>query len=108
MGILLRLNDKEFRHDDDRCRMRMEIHGVNNRHIEDRVDLLYKHLGLQIRTIPAVPEHKEVVKIEPLSSLDGDHFLMAAMNKAAAALKDKYDIRDAVVGKAPKSNKKRA
>lgn len=75
--------------------------------LESRSKLLYSHLGLQVKTIPAVPEHKEVVKIEPLSSLDGDYSLMAAMDKAAAALKDEYELLDAVVGKAPKSTKKR-
>ena len=42
-----------------------------NRDTDEKVDALYKHLGLQIRTIPLhiTPEHKEVVKIEPLSSL---------------------------------------
>lgn len=100
MGILLRLNDKEHRHDDDRCRMRMEIHGVNNRHIEERVGLLYEHLGLQVKTIPAVPEHREVVKFEPLE----ESMLKTACVGPSIRMVGTFTNSDKTI---PKSNKKR-
>lgn len=80
-----------------------------NRDTDEKVDALYKHLGLRIRTIPLhiTPEHKEVVKIEPLSSLSG--LTIAPLGVTNVPLSGSTTLGSSILNAkpAPKSTKKR-